>query len=177
MTLQAHSVGIRFMSFFSGVGVASLILLLTGLGNTVTYLSGVMAMLFIGYGLIAAKNSERVKTKEDREALNDVHALVKQCVKIAEKAARLDIYLPEDMSRALAYLAAKTSLLVTRYGKYIEPETLEMIRESERMVVDVHMGGDANPQFLEALLWRLQSMHGGIRDIDHPDLHTARRSI
>jgi len=41
MTLLVHSIGIRSMVFFAGVGVASLITLLTGIGNAVTYVAGV----------------------------------------------------------------------------------------------------------------------------------------
>jgi len=177
MTLLVHSIGIRSMVFFAGVGVASLITLLTGIGNAVTYVAGVMAALFIGYGLVAVKNSERIKTEEDREALNDVHALVRQCVKLAETAARLGTQMPDNVSRTLAYLAAKTELLVTRYGKYFDPETVEMIRESEQMIVNAHVMGNADLEFLESLLWRLYDMRKGVRDIDDPHLHTARRSI
>lgn len=85
--------------------------------------------------------------------------------------------MPEDVSRTLAYLAAKTSLLVTRYGKYFDPETVDMIRESEQMIVNAHVGGNADLAFLETMLWRLNDLHKGIRDIDDPHLHMARRSI
>lgn len=52
-----------------------------------------------------------------------------------------------------------------------------MIRESEQMIVNAHVMGNADLEFLESLLWRLYDMRKGVRDIDDPHLHTARRSI
>lgn len=179
MTYLPHSIAVRSLVFFAGIGVASIIIVMASAWEGMTRLAGVMAAFFIVYGLLAARNSERVKRTEDEEAFNDAKQLADQCVEIVEMIARMvAASRPGGVPAALAHLSAKTSLLVTRYRKYLEPSTALMITETEKMVVRAHVRGvPSMDRFLESLAHRVGSIGNGIRDIDDPFLHRSRRAI
>lgn len=177
MTPPARSASMRLLSLFSRVGAASPALLPTDIENVTACASVVRATLLMAHGLAAAKNSRRAQTERDRRELDEVHALATQCIKIAEMAARPGARRPEEVSRALARLAAKTGLLATRYGTHFDPQTAEMIRGADQMAVLAHAGGNADPRLPGQLLWRLQGMRAAVPDIGSPHLCAVRRHI
>lgn len=179
MTAQAHSMGIRLLTFFSAVGVAILAVVLANFWNEVVGAAGIMAAIFIVYGLITAWGAERAKRREDADALEDVRYQVVRCVSMAEMIRQLVNESREDEAlRALPHLSAKASLLVTRYRRYLHPQTACAIKETEEMIVDVQVcGTDDLRGFVGAIDSRFREIRGGIRGIDDPSLHTARRAI
>lgn len=179
MTYLAHSVAVRSLIFFSGIGVASIIIVLASVWDGMTRLAGVMAALFIVYGILAASNSERVKRIEDEEAINDVKELAGQCVELVDTIARMvATSRTGEVSRALEHLSTKATLLVTRYRKYLDPSTARMVTETERMAVRAHVYGTSGMRrFLVPLADRVGRIGYGIREIDDPFLHRSRRAI
>lgn len=179
MTYLVHSVAIRSLVFFSGIGVASLIIVLASAWEGMTRLAGVMAALFIVYGLLAAWNSERARRTEDEEAINDAKEVVGQCVELVDM---MDIMAEASRSgevlRALERLSAKASLLVTRYRRYLCPSTARTVIEIEKMAMRAHVyGAPGLRRFLVSVAPRVRSVGDGIRDIDDPFLHRSRRAI
>lgn len=179
MTYLVHSVAIRSIIFFSGIGAASLIIVLASAWDGMTRLAGVMAAFFIVYGLLAASNTERVRRKEDEEAINDTMELADQCVEIVEMIIHMvAASRTGEVPRALAHLSTKTSLLVTRYRKYLDPDTARVVIETEKMVVRAHVHGVPDMRrFLRSLAPRIRCISGGIRELDDPFLHRSRRAI
>ncbi len=179
MTVLVHSIGLRSLVLFSGVGVAILTAALVNLWNAVVGAAGIMAALFIVYGLLVAKNTERVKRREDADALEDVKYQVVRCVSIVEMIGQLvDESREEEALRALPHLSAKASLLVTRYRKYLLPRTACAIKETEEMIVDVQVcGTDDLRGFVGAIDRRFRAIRGGVRGIDDPFLYMARRAV
>jgi len=179
MTYLIHSVGVRALVFFAASGVISIIIVMSGTWDGMTRLAGVMAALFIAYGFFAAQNSERVRRAEDEEALKDVRALAGQCASIVEIIATMvEERRTEEVRRALRYLSTKTNLFVTRYRRYLDPETAGIVIETEQMIVRAHLRGVRSlPKFVETLRARVGGIGSGIRDIDDPFLHRSRRVI
>jgi len=179
MTYLVHSLEMRALVFFCGIGAVSVIVVVTGAWDAMTRLAGVMAALFIVYGLLAARTSERVRRTEDEEAINDASELAGQCVEIVGMIARLVAASREgEVPRALEHLSAKTSLLVTRYRKYLDPRAARVAIETEKMVVRAHVNGVPDMRrFLRSLTPRVRRISGGIREIDDPFLHRSRRAI
>jgi len=179
MTYLAHSVVVRSLIFFSGIGVASIIIVLASVWDGMTRLAGVMAALFIVYGILAASNSERVKRIEDEEAINDVKELVDQCVELVDMIARMvATSRTGEISMALDHLSTKATLLVTQYRKYLDPSTARMVIETEKMAVRAHVYGTPSMlRFLVPLTYRVGKIGDGIREIDDPFLHKSRRAI
>ncbi|MDD9813244.1 MAG: hypothetical protein OXU37_03090 [Thaumarchaeota archaeon] len=179
MTYLAHPVGVRSLVFFSGIGVASIIIVLASAWDAMARLAGVMAAAFIVYGLLAAWNSERVRRIEDEEAINDARELAEQCVELVEMIARIVAgSRTGDIPGALEHLSSKASLLVTRYRKYLDPDAAIMAIEAERMAVRAHVYGAPNMRrFLASMTPRVHKIARGIRDIDDEFLHRSRRAI
>lgn len=179
MTYLVHPLGLRALVFFSGIGIASAIVVMSGTWDGMTRLAGVMATLFIVFGLLAARNTEHTRRAEDEEALKDVRELAAQCVEIVGMIARMVASSETgDMPKALAHLSAKTTLLVTRYRRYLDPDTASMVMETEKIVVRAHVCGVINMhRFLRTLTRRVNMIRGGIREIDDPFLHRSRRAI
>jgi len=179
VTVLVHSVGLRALVLFCGVGVAILVVALTSLWNEMVGAAGIMAALFIVYGLLVAKNTEQARRREDADALEDVRFLVVQCVSIAGMIGQLVAESREgEALMALSHLSSKASLLVTRYRKYILPHTALTIKETEEMIVEAQVRGAPDlPEFVDSLGHRFRTIRLGIRDIDDPVLHMARRAI
>lgn len=179
MTVLVHSIRLRALALFSGIGVAIIAVVLVKFWNEATAVAGIMSAMFIVYGLFVAWNTERVRRQEDADALEDVKYQVVRCVGIVEMIAQLVDEAREDEAlRALFHLSDKASLLVTRYRKYLMPQTALEIKEIEAMIVDVQVcGTDDLRWFVGAIGRRFRSIRGGVRDIDDPFLHRARRAI
>jgi len=179
VTYLAHSVAIRSLVFFSGIGVASIIIVLASAWDGMARLAGVMAASFIVYGLLAAWNSEHVRRREDEEAISDARELADQCVELVETIARMvAASRAGESARALEHLSAKASLLVTHYRRYLGPAAARAVMETERMAVRAHVyGAPGLSRFLVSVTPRVRSIGGGIRDIDDPFLHRSRRAI
>lgn len=179
MTSPAHSIGIRALMLFSCTGVVTLAVMLTNVWDVVVGAAGIMAGLFIVSGLIVARSTEHARRQEDADALEDVRYQVVRCVSIVEMIGQLvDESRENEALRALPHLSAKASLLVTRYRKYLLPGMACAIKETEEMIVDVQVcGTDDLRWFVGAIDSRFRAIRGGVRGIDDPFLHMARRAI
>lgn len=179
MTVLVHSMGLRAVALFSGIGAAILAVALVGLWNAAVGAAGIMAAIFIVYGLFVAKGTERARRQEDADALEDVKYQVVRCVRIAEMIVRLvDESREGEALRALPLLSDRAGLLVTRYRKYLVPQTAIEVKETEAMIVDVQVRGtDDLRGFAGVIDGRFRAIRGGVRGIDDPFLHMARRAV
>jgi len=179
MTVPVHSIGLRALLLFCGVGAAILAVALLGLWDRAAGAAGIMAALFIVYGLLVARNTERARRRDDADALEDVRYQVVQCVNMAEAIVELvDESREGEALGALPHLSGKASLLVTRYRRYLLPDTVLAIKETEEMIVDAQVRGTADLRgFAVAIDRRFRAIRGGIRGIDDPLLYMARRAI
>lgn len=89
MTVLAHSMGLRAVVLFSGIGTAILAVALVGLWGATVGTAGIMAALFIVHGLFVARSTERARRQEDADALEDVKYQALRCVRIAEMIVQL----------------------------------------------------------------------------------------
>ena len=120
MNARVYSIEIRAVVLFVVIAVVSIAILLLDRWDDALRVSGVMAAMFIVYELIAARAYEKNRIIEDKEMLKDVVSLAAQCVAIMDMMRKMQkSSRTQDMRMALEILSTKTTLLLTRYRRYV----------------------------------------------------------
>lgn len=137
-------------------------------------------MAYILFVLVRKYRAGAAQRDEEADEIDDAYSLVHQCSASLELIVASLSEFPEDYRTylALGWLSSEVRLLVTRYRRYLTPEAVWAVLEAEGLILkaslsrsrglDTHMG---------AIGRRLETIGGGIIDIDAPRLRARRGRV
>ena len=139
---------------------------------------GVFSAILAGNVIWVALKSEKMEKVEDANTIIDVKFIASQCENALDMLIRATRTHDEGAYRALDQLAARITLCITRYRRYLNPMTIESLKGVEEIIMDAQI--NRNIRFGRTIIpvkSAVNEIKSGIREINDPELQAARRKI
>lgn len=172
------AIGVIF--WVSVAGIVLFGLWIPGLLHDTPFVLGFLQLLIMVYVIFTAIRAALAKKGEDRDRINEVHALVKHCrrtlgmVDLAVKGTG-------GIGRAgplLDRLYGRLDTILVQYRRYLEPGAADVIWDAENSIMDAMASQERDLGVLvRQLADALEEIDAMVLDVDSPSLRHRRNTL
>lgn len=161
-------------------GVVTFGLWIPGLLYDTPFVLGALQLLIMAYVVFVAIRASLAQKREDRDRINDAHALVKHCgriLRMVDRAVR-DMEGIDRTGPLLDRLYDRLDTILVQYRRYLEPGAADVIWDAENSIMDAMASGDRSLRVLvRQLADSLGDIDSMVLDVDSPALRHRRNRV